>query len=60
MFHLRAYPHSEDSENLSDAYKNINVLLSNCIELIRREEENNNEKKNSTILKNVSGLINYS
>ena len=48
----------EKNENLSlsSAYKNINLLLTNCLESIRNEE-NNDETINSPILKSVSGLI---
>ena len=47
----------EDSEELSNAYRNINALLSNCIESIRREEKDNDNMNNS-LFKNVSGYIN--
>ena len=48
---------SEDSENLSNAYQNINALLSNCLETIRkdiRKDSIDNDNLNSTLLRNVT------
>ena len=53
----RENSNNDDSENLSSAYNNINVLLSNCIETIRKEEKEN-ENMGNPIFKNVSGLLN--
>ena len=53
----RENSNNDDSENLSSAYNNINVLLSNCIETIRREEKENDNIGNP-IFKNVPGLLN--
>ena len=46
----------DNYENLSSAYKNINQLLTNCIESIRNDD-NNEETINSPVFKSVSGLI---
>ena len=46
----------EKPEKLSNAYKNINNLLSNCIESIRVNEKDI-ETINSPVLKNVSSII---
>ena len=48
---------NEGSLDLSDAYKNINVLLSNCIESIRKEEKET-DNMNNNIFQNVSEYIN--
>ena len=48
---------NEDSENLSSAYQNINYLLSNCLETIRKEEIDN-DRINSPIFRNISNRIN--
>ena len=53
----RENSNNDDSENLSSAYNNINVLLSNCIETIRKEEKEN-DNINNPIFKNISGLLN--
>ena len=47
---------NEDSEKLSSAFKNINNLLSNCIESIRVKEKDS-ETINSPIFKSVSRVI---
>lgn len=47
---------NEDSENISNAFKNINNLLSNCIESIRVKEKDI-ETINSPTFKNVSRVI---
>ena len=56
--HLEKYNKEDMNDNqcLSSAYKNINQLLSNCIESIRNED-NNEGTINSPIFKSVSGLI---
>ena len=53
----RENSNNDDSENLSSAYNNINVLLSNCIETIRKEEKDN-DNINNPIFKNVSSFLN--
>ena len=47
---------NEDSEKLSSAFKNINNLLSNCIESIRVKEKDI-ETINSPVFKSVSRVI---
>ena len=56
--HLEKYNKEDmdDNQCLSSAYKNINQLLSDCIESIRNDD-NNEETINSPIFKSVSGLI---
>ena len=48
---------NDDSENLSSAYQNINVLLSNCLESIRKEEIDN-DRINSPVYRNLTNTIN--